>query len=424
MPPGTIDISGLVTRTCALSTAARPGRCSNDYKALQNVRTGRSPWYRPLVRSRRLEATLFLASLALTAGCSKDDVKGDRPPPPPPPSAASQSDACASGGGQDTDAISAPLRAPRAPEGYCLDPQSEPQDLRRQGQALDGRGVYDGVRRRVRGLQALRSRARGRAPVRRRQRRAQQRRGEPVALQRRRTAPTRCSPSASSPTRDPAPPRSGRSRPAPPGRRAAATRTSGAGQYLAELTFVTEDTKMTPAADGAGQRARARARSRRRSATKLPGATDLPARRRGAAGRLAHPARHRVLPEGRAGPARASAPIAVGYYKDGEKRWRAVATIRADADGAKEALPRLQAPAGRAPGEGPGRRGRAGGRAGGARPREGRVRRRPQGRRRRGVGDEEMVLDPATPSDKLAPLKLTKDEKAAEAAEPDAVGLK
>ena len=27
------------------------------------------------------------------------------------------------------------------------------------------------------------------------------------------------------------------------------------------------------------------------------------------------------------------------------------------------------------------------------------------------VGDEELVLDPATPSDKLAPLKLTKDEK-------------
>ena len=27
------------------------------------------------------------------------------------------------------------------------------------------------------------------------------------------------------------------------------------------------------------------------------------------------------------------------------------------------------------------------------------------------VGDEELVLDPATPSEKLAPRKLTKDEK-------------
>jgi hypothetical protein len=29
------------------------------------------------------------------------------------------------------------------------------------------------------------------------------------------------------------------------------------------------------------------------------------------------------------------------------------------------------------------------------------------------IGDEELVLDPATPSEKLAPLKLTKDEKVA-----------
>jgi hypothetical protein len=29
------------------------------------------------------------------------------------------------------------------------------------------------------------------------------------------------------------------------------------------------------------------------------------------------------------------------------------------------------------------------------------------------VGDEELVLDPATPTEKLAPLKLTRDEKLA-----------
>jgi len=27
------------------------------------------------------------------------------------------------------------------------------------------------------------------------------------------------------------------------------------------------------------------------------------------------------------------------------------------------------------------------------------------------IGDEELVLDPSTPTDKLAPLKLTKEEK-------------
>jgi hypothetical protein len=172
------------------------------------------------VRSRRLDATLFLASLALTAGCSKDDVKGDRPPPPPPPSsAASQSDACASGGGQDTDAISAPF-VPRSAGGYCIDAQSEPKTYGDKGKfsmdevcttAFDGEcEVYKRfdlervvVLRYVDGTGAPNS--------------------VEVNLSRFKTQDGAYA-MFTKRTR-----RSGRSRSAPPGRRAAATRTSGGG---------------------------------------------------------------------------------------------------------------------------------------------------------------------------------------------------
>jgi len=106
-------------------------------------------------------------------------------------------------------------------------------------------------------------------------------------------------------------------------------------------------------------------------------------------------------------------PIAVGYYKDGEKRWRQAALVRADLDAAREAFRAFKLKPGALPMKGLADeavvvvlqeapdRAKA----------EYVVARK--GTSVYAIGDEELVLDPATPSDKLAPLKLTKDEKLA-----------
>ena len=193
MPQRRILVSCRVTYTCELSV---PGQRSNDFNAVQNVRTGahRSraapAWPYPLKAKEKrarsgpeAEASTFnhgkelqmalrvcpswslslLLLAPLAAACSKsDDAKNDRQPPPPPPVASSaHADVCAGGGAQDTDSVSAPF-IPRAAGRLLPRPAGRTEDIRRPGQAHDGRGVHDGVRRRVRGLQALRSRAGGR----------------------------------------------------------------------------------------------------------------------------------------------------------------------------------------------------------------------------------------------------------------------
>jgi hypothetical protein len=58
--------------------------------------------------------------------CACKDDKGNDNPPPPPPAASSQAGACSSGGGQVNDPLSEAFfpRAVDAPASYCLDPQS------------------------------------------------------------------------------------------------------------------------------------------------------------------------------------------------------------------------------------------------------------------------------------------------------------
>jgi hypothetical protein len=104
-----------------------------------------------------------------------------------------------------------------------------------------------------------------------------------------------------------------------------------------------------------------------------------------------------------------------GYYKDGDKRWREVAITR-DLEGAREVFRAFKLKAGSVGIKGLGdeavqvvvqeapERAKA----------EYFVARR--GTLVAAVGDEELVLDPSTPSDKLAPLKLTRDEKMAKLA--------
>ncbi len=82
---------------------------------------------RAMLKLARALPTCLLVLLSACSGCSKDDKRGggDTPPPPPPPSAsAAKAGACASGGGELTDSISAPF-LPKRVAGYCVDPQGE-----------------------------------------------------------------------------------------------------------------------------------------------------------------------------------------------------------------------------------------------------------------------------------------------------------
>ena len=82
---------------------------------------------RAMPKLARPLSTCLLLLLSACSGCSKDDKRGggDTPPPPPPPSASgAKAGACTSGGGALTDAISAPF-LPKTVSGYCVDPQGE-----------------------------------------------------------------------------------------------------------------------------------------------------------------------------------------------------------------------------------------------------------------------------------------------------------
>jgi hypothetical protein len=365
---------------------------------------------------------VFALACGLGAGCDKgDDAKNDRLPPPgmaplgssaasPAPGSASAvapANLCGGGGGQDTDTISAPM-IPRAVGTYCLDPQGEPRTYGVQGKlsmdevcttAFDGEcEVYKrfGLDRVV----VLRYVDGSGAPN-----------SVEVNLSRFATSDGAYAMFTKRVVAD-GDPVAATVKPAAFGA-VGATSSSNAyvwrGAYLVELTFVTEDTKMTPE-QMAAQNDTATGAIARQIGDKLPGATDLPpaAAALPATGRLAlgiayHP--KETLGVSGVGPA------AVGYYKDGDKRWRDVAVVRADVEGAKEVFRAFKLKPGGLPLKNLGDeavhivvqeapdRAKA----------EYVVARK--GSLVAAVGDEELVLDPGTPSDKLAPLKLTHDEK-------------
>ena len=109
-------------------------------------------------------------------------------------------------------------------------------------------------------------------------------------------------------------------------------------------------------------------------------------------------------------------PMAVGYYKDGERRWREIAVVSAAVDAAKETFRAFKLKPGSVPLKG------MGDEASLVVLQEGPDRARAEyvvarrGTFVEGVGDEELVLDPATPASKQASLKLTRDEKIAKVA--------
>jgi hypothetical protein len=73
--------------------------------------------------SRLLVGCSLFLLVGACSSCKDDKPKSDTPPPPPTVSSA-KAGACASGGGELTDGISAPFFA-RTAGGYCIDPQGE-----------------------------------------------------------------------------------------------------------------------------------------------------------------------------------------------------------------------------------------------------------------------------------------------------------
>lgn len=273
----------------------------------------------------------------LSGGCESRGSHGAPPPPPPPvsPSAvAARADVCNSGGGQDTDAVSAPF-VPRIAGGYCLDPQGEPKTYGDRGKfsmdevcttAFDGEcDVYKrfGLDR----LVLLRYVDGTGAPN-----------SVELSLSRFTTVDGAYAMFTKRVVADSDPVRASVKPLATGG--AAAIGSSNAyvwhGAYLAELTYISEDPRMTPAMISAAN-ASSTAVVAREIAAKLPGAVDLPASAAALPTASRIPLGIAYYPKDALGIA-GIGPTAVGYYKDGDKRWRSVALVRADVDGAKEAM--------------------------------------------------------------------------------------
>jgi hypothetical protein len=364
-----------------------------------------------------------LLLLLAACACDKGDAgRNDRQPPPGPPPGAPPSgappsasapgpaaDVCGAGGGVDTDPVSAPL-IPRAVAHYCLDPQSEPRTYGAQGKlsmdevcttAFDGEcEVYKRfgldrvvVLRYVDGTGAPNS--------------------VEVNLSRFSTSDGAYAMFTKRVVAD-GDPAGATVKPAAFGA-VGATSSSNAyvwrGSYLVELTFVTEDTKMTPE-EMATQNAHATGAIAAEIGARLPGPTDLPPAAAALPPAMRLPLGIAYHPKEALGVSGVG-PAAVGYYKDGDQRWRDVAVFRADTEGAKEVFRAFKLKPGSLPVKG------VGDEAVQVVVQEAPDRAKAEyivARRANlvaAVGDEELVLDPATPSDKQITLKLTHDEKLA-----------
>ena len=281
--------------------------------------------------------TLALALICVFSGACESRRSQGTPPPPPPAAvrdAAAEHDVCAGGGGQDVDAISAPF-VPRAAGGYRLDPQSEPRTYGDKGKfsmdevcttAFDGEcDVYRrfGLDR----LVLLRYVDGSGAPN-----------SVELSLSRFATVDGAYAMFTKRVVADGDPAQASVKSLVAGG--AAALGSSNAyvwrGAYVAELTFVSEDPKMTPAMIAAAN-GRSTGLIAREIGAKLPGPVDLPP------SAAALPTASRIAlgiayhPKDALGIA-GIGPVAVGYYREGDKRWRCVALARADVDGAKEAM--------------------------------------------------------------------------------------
>lgn len=359
-------------------------------------------------RLLRVEEPLVALLLIFACSSCKDDKpKSDTPPPPPPAVSSAKAGVCASGGGELSDAISAPM-LPKTAGGYCVDPQGEIKTYGEKGKlsmdevcttAFDGEcEVYKrfGLKRVV-SLHYVDGSGKGG------------------------TVEVNLSQFADVPgaygmytlrvvAGDPAEP----STPKP-----LAAGTSGAigtgrayvwrGQYLAELQYVNENESpeqlaksseaiLTAVGKEIGQR--------------LPGPTTLPP-----AAQLL-PTDHRVpngivfYPKDVLGW-NGTGPGAVGFYKEGDRRWRVLAIVKDDAEQAKDAFKTIKSKPGTLPVANVGDEAAhvvvpSGGEDKGSAPKVEMLVAR-KGNVVWGVGDEEYALRAATGAEREK-VRVTKDE--------------
>jgi hypothetical protein len=282
---------------------------------------------------------LTFAFVALTAlGCNKEEKKvgGDQPPPPPTSSASPTAGGgpCANGGGENKDPVSSAY-FPRKSGAYCLDPEGEVKTYGEKGKlsmdevctkAFDGEcEVYKrfGLKRVV----TLRYVDGSGAPS-----------SVEVVLSQFPDAGGAYGMFTKRVVAD-GDPANASTKPFPAGAAAAMGKSNAyvwKGPYLAELTFVTEDTKATADQIAAWSKTSIGSIAKE-IGDKLPGPADqLPP--------------VKALPQTNLIPLGVSfqpkdalgvtglGPAAVGFYKDGDKRYRMVSMVLDDEGRAKEAM--------------------------------------------------------------------------------------
>lgn len=291
--------------------------------------------------SKRPLALLFL--LAASAAC-KDEKKGGDPPPPPPPTVqAAKAGACADGGGALSDPISAGF-FPESAGGYCVDPNGEVKTYGEKGKlsmdevctmAFDGEcEVYKrfGLKRVV-ALHYVDGGGKGGTVEVNLSQFA-----EPSGAYGMFTLRVVAG--------DPAEP----STPRPLAAGGAGAIGTGRayvwrGQHLAELQYVNEDESPSELAKSSDAILKTIAEE---IGKRLPGPAELPPSAQ-------------ILPEEKRIPNgivyqpkdilgfSGIGPAAMGYYKDGDRRWRVMAIVKDDAEKAKEAFKTIKSKPGSLP---------------------------------------------------------------------------
>ncbi len=293
--------------------------------------------------SRSLLASLLLLAAGASTSCKDDKPREGTPPPPPPTAESAKAGACASGGGELSDAISAPFFA-KAAGGYCVDPQGEIKTYGEKGKlsmdevcttAFDGEcEVYKrfGLKRVV-SLHYVDGSGKGG------------------------TVEVNLSQFGDVPgaygmftlrvvAGDPAEP----STPKPLAAGAAGAIGTGRayvwrGQHLAELQYVNENEspeQLAKSSEAVLTTIGKEIGERLPGAKSLPPAAQiLPTEHRVPNGIVYHPTN--VLGWNATGPG------AVGFYKDGDRRWRVLAIVKDDAEQAKDAFKTIKSKPGTLP---------------------------------------------------------------------------
>ncbi len=295
--------------------------------------------------SRALPGLLLLSSASACSGCTKEEKRGggDTPPPPPPSASSAQPGACASGGGQITDAIAAAY-LPKSVGGYCVDPQGEVKTYGEKGKlsmdevcttAFDGEcEVYKrfGLKRVV-SLHYVDGSGKGGTV-------------EVNVSQFADVAGAYGMYTLRVVAGDPAEP----STPKPFAAGAAAAIGTGRayvwrGQHLVELQYVNEQEAPADLAKSSDSILRAVGKE---IGTKLSGPLTLPpaAQALPEANRIANGI---VFQPKDINGWNGVGPGALGFYKDGDRRWRTLAIFKDDADQAKDAFKTIKSKPGTLP---------------------------------------------------------------------------